>query len=313
MNVINKVKILLLYLLYLPRFYRPIWKYVFNYKSYKNFKSNKFILNDLQKRAIHELNVYGISKVNYSELFSEKELKQLLKEAESIVDRNKHILNKRREDISRDLPIDTTKPYLLSLADEGILDLQSIFVKFSLSDKILGIVNTYLGLSANLVQGDLWYNLKMLENKRVASQRWHKDPTDLKFIKIFLYLRDVGIGDGPFQFIPKTHDDGENGNIFRRFLPFGVYPDSDKVEKKFHGEELSMTGKAGTIIFCNSSGLHRGGFAIDNDRYLYMSYFLTDGAYGLKKLVKKLIYKTKSADESKMSKHSRYAIRLHST
>ena len=39
-----------------------------------------------------------------------------------------------------------------------------------------------------------------------------------------------------------------------------------------------MVGKAGTLIFCDTTGLHRGGFAVEGHRLMYTSVYASSAS-----------------------------------
>ena len=101
-----------------------------------------------------------------------------------------------------------------------------------------------------------------MDSPAASSQLWHHDPEDLKLVKVFIYLGAVDEGAGPFQYIPGSAGNGPYSRDFP-WRPLGdTYPPEDQL---FHrvspSSVVSCVGPAGTIIFCNTSGFHRGGFA----------------------------------------------------
>jgi hypothetical protein len=103
-----------------------------------------------------------------------------------------------------------------------------------------------------------WLNYPT-ETPAASSQLWHHDPEDLKLVKVFIYLEDVGEENGPFTYVPKTHPFG------RKVL------EADKLEKKerlgndqisglFPPEDWRVcTGPALTMVLADTLGYHRGG------------------------------------------------------
>ena len=51
--------------------------------------------------------------------------------------------------------------------------------------------------------------------KRVASQRWHRDPDDDHIVKMFIYLSDVAEEAGPFEYVRDSAAGGRYGDLFR--------------------------------------------------------------------------------------------------
>src|SRR5919197_785324 len=55
----------------------------------------------------------------------------------------------------------------------------------------------------------------------------------------------------------------ENGDRLWPWRPLGDnYPPEDELDAKVAGRSVRFTAPKGTLIFCNTSGFHRGGFAV---------------------------------------------------
>ena len=117
---------------------------------------------------------------------------------------------------------------------------------------------------------DMWYTAQQpATDERVASQNWHVDFDDKHLLKAFVYLSDVGAEHGPFEYIPGSQPGGRHHSV-RPWTPMGNgrVPDED-VTRNVPAEEIAtFTGPKGTLILCNTSGLHRGGFATAGPRVL---------------------------------------------
>jgi hypothetical protein len=137
------------------------------------------------------------------------------------------------------------------------------------SRRILDVANAYLRLWAKLSYVDLWYTAQQpATDERVASQNWHVDFDDKHLLKAFVYLTDVGAEHGPFEYVPGSQAGGRR--IVREWVPmgYGRVPDDELAEKVPDAEIATFTGPKGTLILCNTSGLHRGGFATAGPRVL---------------------------------------------
>ena len=133
-----------------------------------------------------------------------------------------------------------------------------------LAESFLPIVEGYLGL-ASKAAFVLFELTEVAQAERVQSQHWHRDHERYKMLKIFVYYGDVDEDAGPFEYI------GFSRTKFKHFYPQtltgGSYPPVGEM-----GELLpfvkTFTGKAGTIIFADTSGFHRGGFAREKERVM---------------------------------------------
>ena len=84
-----------------------------------------------------------------------------------------------------------------------------------------------------------------------------------------MYLSDVDEEAGPFEYVPRSAPGGELGDLWP-WRPLGDnYPPQDELAQRIEGRPVeTFTGPKGTMIFCNTSGFHRGGFATGKPRVL---------------------------------------------
>lgn len=170
------------------------------------------------------------------------------------------------------------KSFLVSLWEgEHVLDFSHPFIRLSVSAPLLRIVGAYLGLAPKFRDWRLEVTVPTPEGMRPrASQRWHRDQEDQKLIKVFLYLSDVDEAAGPFMYVQYAHPVGKWRNLFPRIPPRGSLPMPEDVDRHIPWDDVvTLTGRAGTIIFCDTSGLHQGGYAKSTHRLMYTSIYTT--------------------------------------
>ena len=288
-----------------PRFSQPIWSRVLNRQATAHHAAHAMPLTAVQQRAVEDLQRDGIAVLDCAELFSAGAAAEYCAEAERVLAQPQH--SRKVALHATRTPQDGLKYYQVSLWDEGTLDIGNAFVRFALSDQILGVVNGYMEMSARLITVDLLYTFPMA-GPLIASQNWHRDPTDRKVVKVFLYLRDVHKSSGPFEFVPGSHGDGPHARVFPRKLPQGIYPRPDAVDRRFSpGQQKTYPGKAGTIVIVDTAGLHRGAHAVDHERYVYVAHFLSDGMYKRDYFFKTYDYRVTSNGE-RLSPAADYAL-----
>ena len=95
---------------------------------------------------------------------------------------------------------------------------------------------------------------------------WHKDSVYTHQIKIIWYLSNVKNENGPFQYIKNSNQYkynklNENGDKYR-FME----NDIDK------SQIVTVTGKIGTKIVCDTSCIHRGSPIVNGERYAITLY-----------------------------------------
>ena len=170
------------------------------------------------------------------------------------------------------------KPHFFKAIREDEAQGSHPVIRAALHPRLLEVVGGFYGLysrlaSANIVQTRTDASPDRL---RRSSEGWHRDPEDTPMFKTFIYLNDVlEIGHGPFQYIPASRPGGRFEHLLPRFGR-GLYdksvklrPDWSQVDGEVASEDIvTVLGKAGTVFFCNTSGLHRGGYCTSQDRYM---------------------------------------------
>ena len=98
-------------------------------------------------------------------------------------------------------------------------------------------------------------------------------------MKTFLYLNDVDESAGPFMYVTGAHPDGKWAHLFPRVPPRGTLPMPEDVDSHIPWQDVhTCTGRAGTFILCDTSGLHQGGYAKSKHRLMYTSVYTTAAA-----------------------------------
>jgi hypothetical protein len=106
------------------------------------------------------------------------------------------------------------------------------------------------------------------------AQQYHFDMDRIKFLKFFLYLTDVGPGDGPHCFVKSSHirkpkalqRDG-------RFQDDEVHPHYDS------SRLLEFTAPRGTLIAEDTRGLHKAKMPTEGSR-LVLEFEMTSSLFG---------------------------------
>ena len=185
------------------------------------------------------------------------------------------------------------------------LGLDDPWLRLGLNPRLLDIANTYLGMWAKLEYVDVWYTPPVDRAERQSSQRWHRDFNDRHLLKAFLYLVDVDEDSGPFEYVPRSAP-GNELDHFWPWRPLGEnYPPDDEFAAKLAEKAVSFTGPKGTLIFCNTSGFHRGGFAIGKPRVLATVTYSSPAS--LASLTERN-YSLRSGDEDGLAPQQRFAL-----
>ena len=239
-------------------------------------------MNELQNKILKELNEEGISFTHVSELFS-KETKSLYNNS---IDYFNNFLSaphiqERCQRINEGNPImDRSKWYeitvyeylqrALGLGDEG-----EEIIKMYLSPEITSIAEAFHGITPRVRNILTWVHPQNPKGSEFASQVWHRDQEDYKICKVFILFGDVTSTTGPTQFVKRTQHGGKYEDITNN-----MNQQSTSVFKYSIPQEeiVSCEGKAGTIIFVNTNGLHKGGLVREGVRCLTQANFLNPNA-----------------------------------
>lgn len=163
------------------------------------------------------------------------------------------------------------KEFVVRLHSYGVeLGTDDPWLRACLSRRLLDVANASLGMWSKLEYVDLWYSIPQpAEAERRASQRWHRDYNDRHLVKAFLYLVDVDEGTGPFEYVAGSQPGGPYAGAWP-WRPLGeTYPPEEELERRIPAEAVrTFVAPRGTLILCNTSGFHRGGFATAKPRLL---------------------------------------------
>ena len=242
------------------------------------------LLTDAQQLVVDRLRSDGIALVPFQDLFPEETWRTL---AEGVSDWAEEVAGRTDELLARD----DDKAYLArrflarrtgeSKQRRWKFALDDPWLRLGLSDSMLGIVNAYRGERTRLIDIDNWYTIPdPTAEDRIESQCWHRDAWDNHIVKVFVYFNDVDPEAGPFEYVRGSPQGGRYGDLWPWAVE-GVYPPQEEVEAAIDdADRLTITGPAGTVIFCDTSGLHRGGWARSRPRIL--SYHTFVGAQASK-------------------------------
>jgi hypothetical protein len=131
-------------------------------------------------------------------------------------------------------------------------------LKVALDPKLLEIVASYLCLWPTLHSIAAWLNYPT-DQPPAVSQLWHRDPEDLRIVKVFIYLSDVKEHSGPFSYIPRTQPFGAAVDQARQCGTAPRLSDAEMARVFPPSTWKVCTGSAGTMILADTVGYHRGG------------------------------------------------------
>jgi hypothetical protein len=127
---------------------------------------------------------------------------------------------------------------------------------------ILAAVEGIFGCKPTVGVMCAWWSIPTADGKPRHAENFHRDFDDVNFIKLFIYMTDVGPENGPHEYIEGSHQVPLMCEI-RRFT-------DDEVVANFPASpKMSFVGSAGTMFLENTYGLHRG-LPVRKDRRLIL-------------------------------------------
>jgi hypothetical protein len=238
-----------------------------NRSARRRYTSHAPDLDDTQRGLVQALDRDGYVTLPFTELAGEEAWKAIEARGAAFVAETEHTIAEGGSGKVR-----AGKEFVVRAHSfEGVtLRAEDPWFAFCSSRRMLDVANAYLRLWSKLSYVDMWYTAQQpATDERVASQNWHVDFDDKHLLKAFVYLSDVGADHGPFEYVPGSQPGGRHHEV-RPWTPmgYGRVPD-EEVARSVPPEEIAtFTGPKGTLILCNTSGLHRGGFATAGPRIL---------------------------------------------
>jgi len=273
-----------------------------NPPSRKRFDANRPRLDDEQREVVERLSTDGLCVVPFTELFPAELWEELTADAGDF----SREMERQGSNGSEPRLGSEKKPFGRRSAGEA-LSLDSPWLRLAASSRMLDIVNSYLGMWSKLSHADQWYSPPLgAEADRVGSMRWHRDYNDQHLVKVFIYLCDVDEGTGPFEYVPGS----ARGGPYARHWPWEplseLYPSHAEFEQRVPGAAVrTLTGPRGSMIFCNTSGFHRGGYVTEKLRELWVFHYVSPA--GLRSLVERN-FEVDAAEASTLGEVERFAL-----
>ncbi|HEX2397764.1 MAG TPA: hypothetical protein VHI73_06460 [Solirubrobacteraceae bacterium] len=218
-------------------------------------------LDAVQERVVERLRADGLATVSFDELVGDRGLwRELSREVEAFAEEARRRVPPPGERAQE------KEDYIIrgaALSSRPIPP-RAPFLRYALCGRVLDVANAYLGLWSKLTYVDQWYTAPSPRDAdRVASQRWHRDPEDCNIVKVFTYFSDVDADAGALEYVRGSAAGGRHADLWPwRIGRGGRYPPAPELEQRVPESERAMaTGPAGTVVFVDTGGLHRGGFA----------------------------------------------------
>lgn len=229
--------------------------------SLHNLKSTKIVLDKSEIEILNKIEKEGFYVI--PNFYSENECMEIKNEIDNL-------LEKYKEQVITDRALSDHRIW-------GADRVSPLISKFFTNQFINKIVHRHQKTN-NLVGFTLAARLDYKPGNPGSGDGWHRDTAHSKQIKSILYLSDVNLSSGPFQYIKDSHHsydvirDMYVGNFTfnqNRFTNEEINTLLQKTGKKLE----TFEAKAGTLILVNTRGIHRGMPIEKGSRYALTNYF----------------------------------------
>jgi len=137
----------------------------------------------------------------------------------------------------------------------------SALLGLMLAPELRAWLKDFFGGSYRNHAADYWHTVPS-DTPLTGSQNWHTDPEDTIMCKVFVYFSDVDEEAGATEYVIGSQVGGNPA--LRRFEHKGTsgrYYSNAEMTELFAGGARSVLAKggAGSLVFINTTGLHRGG------------------------------------------------------
>jgi hypothetical protein len=163
-------------------------------------------------------------------------------------------------------------PELLAFSSNGkhaislplckLMEYPEIFL-WGLEERLLNLIENYIGLPVLYHGAD--FRREIANEKLTDVRQWHIDVEDYRMVKILIYLNDVSLNGGPFEYISKHLT-----SLLCQTLQYSSGFVSDEVIKTVvpTSNWKSCTGSSGTVTFSDTCNVfHRAKPPVEADRF----------------------------------------------
>ncbi|HTH96372.1 MAG TPA: hypothetical protein VL574_03090 [Stellaceae bacterium] len=130
---------------------------------------------------------------------------------------------------------------------------------------VLAVAEFYLGCKPLLDNIGAWWAFGGREAAK-GTQRFHRDFDSLRGFKLFIYLTDVDEGSGPHVYMSGSH--------VNPLLDTGKAQADETIRRLFGaGNEMVVTGAAGTRFIADTFGFHKGALPAQGRRLMVAAQY----------------------------------------
>ena len=245
------IKVFFSYAFFRSYFFRTKKSNYIEKKLFEKKVNSKNILNQLENNGISSN--LKIKKKIINQIFNEINQKKNLVFKNKINKNLYHLIKecKKNKTSRAVIPIDLKKnKKILELITNNFF--KDISKNYLNTDKVIINCSLFLSLpKKNISQ----------EEKTSSAQAFHFDNDFSKFLKLYIYLNDVNLKNGPHIYVKKTHKKKLKKHTIQKSF-------SDKQIFKSYNSFKKVVGKKGSLFLEDSFGFHKAITPIKNYRVI---------------------------------------------
>jgi hypothetical protein len=137
-----------------------------------------------------------------------------------------------------------------------------------INDELLTyIASQHLGTPAKAIDSTLWYTFPNPVASSETAQLFHYDLDTIRWVKVFVYLSDVGPQNGPHEYVAGTH---LPQNKAQQIMVKEYARISDaEIDQYYPGRRRQVSGPAGTVIIGDTRCFHKGNAVAAGHRLIF--------------------------------------------
>lgn len=155
-------------------------------------------------------------------------------------------------------------------------------IKFFKKSKIINLVESYFESKAYILDVNMWWSNVSDKIDSYSAQDFHFDLDSIKFLKVFIYLKDVTENEGPHVYVEGSHKSFTKPyDILKR--GYSRVSD-DEISKYYDYKKIQkVIGKKGTIFIGDTKCFHKGLVPTKGNRLIFELTF-SNSKFGSKKI-----------------------------
>jgi len=118
------------------------------------------------------------------------------------------------------------------------------------------VASEYLRSPSSAIDSTFWYTFPHATPSSETAQLFHYDLDSIRWLKVFVYLSDVGSENGPHEYVAASHR--PENKVPQVLLKEYARIDDQEIDQFYPGRRRQITGEAGTVIFGDTRCFHKG-------------------------------------------------------